>query len=176
MPDIFAWSPDLSRVTTYGGMQIWNTCSGLVELDVQNPIDNHMKDPVWSSDGAQIVWGTYTGSLCLCDANSGKPRYIMHRTSYSGHVAFAWSPQDNCVAMVDKFNIVIVPVRPWSDRSNRYFGPKVKRIIFLMMCIKRRVESVRHNLRRGLRLPVLPMALWLDMFGFLICDSGCYFL
>jgi WD40 repeat protein len=113
----------------------------------------------FSSDGSQLVSGSFDNTVRLWSTASGK---LLKMLGQGYHVAF--HPNGKQVASCsDDDTVRIWTVCEWSDRTHQLFGEEIKRLVFCLMCVRDKLElETAESL-----VPKLPMALWLEIFGFL---------
>lgn len=76
----------------------------------------------------------------------------------------AFNPNCKQVAVVYGPEIYLWTVCEWHDRDHHLFNRNFKALVFLLMCIKSRLDQHTQDHRV---LPRLPMAVWLQVFGFM---------
>lgn len=129
----------------------WSPDSG--KLLVRNSTDHFT---LWSSDGLRILKVHVT--KLSCDVWNGSKHQ------------FSWLDSNRIITQYsrditpDSQGVIILTVCKWSDKTNSYFSSTTRDLIFLLMCIKYRLES---GVNMG--LPKLPIYLWLNIFSFLPC-------
>lgn len=112
---------------------------------------------------ACLVWECGRGLQSF----SRRPMYVLfnHISQYRFSCeSFSQSERFLCIfGSLDK-KMQISFLGEYSDRTHRHFSQEFRRLIFILMCIKARLEN-KATKTRG--IPRLPMCLWLDIFSFL---------
>jgi WD40 repeat protein len=118
----------------------------------------------FSPDGSQLVSGSWDKNLRLWSVATGKLLKVL--TGHSRTVnSVAFHPNGKQVASCSEDETVrIWTVCEWSDRTHYLFGDEMKRLVFCLMCIKQKIDFIQNS-----NVPQLPMAVWLDIFAFIMC-------
>jgi WD40 repeat protein len=112
----------------------------------------------FSPDGSQLATGSDDRTVKLWSVASGALlRTLKGHTSIVNSVAFHPSGHQLASASNDK-TVRKWTVCEWSDRLHHLFGPELKRVVFVLMCVKARQEA------EYAQKPKLPMQVWLDIF------------
>lgn len=113
------------------------------------------KQLVTSSDGRSLkVWNWETSRLL----NSMQIKKINYGESIDGIDFLPDGKRMLCRANTGATARFILFVAPrWSDRNHHLFSPELRRIVFRLMCIKKRQEDTKTSSR-------LSMQLWLNVF------------
>jgi WD40 repeat protein len=94
----------------------------------------------FSPDGSQLVSGSNDKTLSLWSVASG----ALHKT-LAGHTAgvnVAFHPNGHQVASVSNDQTIrLWTVCEWSDRLHHLFGAELRRVVFVLMCVKARQEA-----------------------------------
>ncbi|WP_298333219.1 hypothetical protein [Asticcacaulis sp.] len=161
--DSLKWSPDGTKIafSVAGDTNITVWSPTTTENDKvlawdgfwwqKDPSNNSMS---WSTDGRTIFRGMYQG-MCGWDVDTGA-------------CTFALRCPDKRVTNVEFLNDYqvesngdIITFCKWSDRTNVYFSPAFRSLVFTLMCIKHRLDLCDSQ------IPCLAMSLWLDIFSIL---------
>lgn len=126
----------------------------------------------WSPSGKQLLVATsnlnasqlWNVSCGLGNTLDFTP--VMRLSGHRSHVCDAsFSPDGRqlVTASVDRTVRIWATATTWSDRDNRLFCKELREVVFFLMCIKNRLAEMEG--RGLLRLPRLPMEMWLGIFA-----------
>jgi WD40 repeat protein len=82
-----------------------------------------------------------------------------------GNLEVAWSHDSKRIIASVESVLVIFPVVSWNDRDHMLFGPKVKKLIFYLMCVKCHFDAIGN---KKACIPRLSMSLWLLIFQLIL--------
>jgi WD40 repeat protein len=103
------------------------------------------------------LWSVASGKLC---------KVLTGHSDTVNSVAF--HPNGKQVASCSRDKTArIWAVCEWSDRTHPLFGDEMKRLVFCLMCVRDKLETMTV----GSQVPQLPMALWLDIFSFVLREE-----
>jgi WD40 repeat protein len=157
----------LASGSIHGIISLWDVGRSETKPQLLRELQGHsdyIDSLAFSPDGSQLISGSYDKTVRLWNVTNGK--LLKTLTGHSGHVtSVAFHPNGKQVASCAYENTVrIWTVCEWSDRTHQLFGEEMKRLVFCLMCVRDRLEMTGTKTRG---FPRLPMALWLEIFGFL---------
>jgi WD40 repeat protein len=158
------WSPDGNCMVTGGD-------DSTVRLyDINNETDkliltghtNSITFVVWSSDGLKIASSSYDTTLRTWSAATGIQLFCTKSNLFFRHIS--WMYKDSCILCIHQERVVLVPTCLWTDRVHHVFSPATKRLVFLLICIKNRIDS-RTRSSRSSKFSgiVIPLFIWLHI-------------
>lgn len=110
---------------------------------------------VFSPDGSQLASANYIHVKLWSVASGTLLKTLQGHTDLVTSVAFHPNRHQLASAASDK-TVRIWTICEWSDWLHYLFGPELKRIVFVLMCVKARQEDIHARL--------LPMQIWLTVF------------
>jgi WD40 repeat protein len=154
----------LAISTRRGIVEVWDLDSKPHLVTKINTNESEVAGVRFSPDGKQLVTSSEGRSLKVWNwktaglLNSMQIKKVNYGESIDGIEFLPGGKRMLCRANIGsstRFYLLVTP--RWNDRDHHLFSPELRRIVFRLMCIKKRQEDTKASSR-------LPMQLWLNVF------------
>jgi WD40 repeat protein len=169
-----AWCPTGNRLFSCSKNEIvgvWDTQNGK-QIAAHQMHNSRFVSPqaIWSPDATKFVTGQDVRSIRLWKVTKERV-YCAWTFNEVGwnirnvNLEVAWSHDSKRILTSVESVFVIFPVVSWNDRDHMLFGPKVKDLIFNLMCVKCHFDAIGD---KEAFIPRLSMSLWLLIFQIIL--------
>lgn len=184
-PYALDWSPDATRLAVSyrdsveilrgeekNGKLTWNRIATVPNLLFNMPIDASAiftlpPRPEWTSDSSKLAVFSAEPSSISVFTRDGRPLSViaMHYNAFHPSLSSNFT---HLLSMIGE-QLSVTCLAKWTYRTNHMFNKQFRRTVFVMMMVWHTLDADSNQPTSSLRLPRVPMELWLMVLGFLHC-------